>query len=132
MRRLARAGLSIVMLAGAAAASSASGQTVGRFTGHPVLSLRPYSPSAPPLAADGPGLYVTSRGRAVDLAAPDGLMDGPRGALFDQAAGFGWKSRNVSAMVGYMKPTDSRAFDDGRSTYIHPRTRVGIGLAIHF
>ncbi len=83
----------------------------------------------------GVGLYATAHGEAVDLTAPDRMLDGPSGSLFSQAAGVGWRRRNVSAMVGYMKPSSVRSatrFEDDTGPAYRTRARFGVGWALHF
>lgn len=84
---------------------------------------------------DGLGLYATSKGKAVDLTAPDRMMDGPDGSLFSQAAGVGWRNKNMSAMVGYMKPSSIKSathFENERTPIYRARARFGVGWALHF
>ncbi|MDP9103548.1 MAG: hypothetical protein M3N05_06025 [Pseudomonadota bacterium] len=90
---------------------------------------------APRGTVDGMGLYATARGSAVDLTAPDHMLEGPSGSLFNQAAGFGWRNHNVSAMVGYMKPSSVRSatgFTDASVPRFKSSARFGLGWAMHF
>jgi hypothetical protein len=51
---------------------------------------------------DGWGLAATVRGRTMDLGArDDGWADDPRVPSRDIEAGYGWRGRAVSALVGY-------------------------------
>lgn len=83
--------------------------------------------------ADGFGLYAAVQGQGVDMTRPTELMNAPNGALFDEAAGLGWRRRNLSAMVGYMRPDGDRPLyvDEGQA-YRRPRGRVGFGLSLHY
>ena len=83
--------------------------------------------------ASGFGVFAAVKGRAVDATAPDRLVNGPDGSLFDQSAGLGWRRDNVSAMVGYMHPsTDHPLYQDESVSYRRPRGRFGIGLSLHY
>lgn len=87
-------------------------------------------------APDGVGLFATARDRAVDLQSMDQLQDGPSGSLFNQAAGIGWKNHNMSAMVGYMKPSSVKSATRFQSDDYAPRfktsARLGVGWSLHF
>lgn len=91
--------------------------------------------AAPRGSVDGVGLYATASGTAVDLTSPDHMLEGPSGSLFNQAAGFGWRNHNVSAMVGYMKPSSVRSatgFTDDYAPQFKSSARLGLGWAMHF
>jgi hypothetical protein len=99
------------------------------FTAYSVRGAAPHGP------VDGMGLYATTKGAAVDLTAPDHMLEGPSGSLFNQAAGFGWRNHNVSAMVGYMKPSSIKSATEFSNDYIpqfKSSARFGIGWAMHF
>ena len=95
-----------------------------------------YRNAAPARAeAQGFGMYATAKGAAVDLSAPDQMIDGPSGSLFSQSAGLGWRNKNVSAMVGYMKPSSVKSathFEDEHTPVYKTRARFGVGWALHF
>ena len=62
-------------------------------------------------------------------------MDGPSGSLFSQAAGVGWRNKNMSAMFGYMKPSSVKSathFENDRAPIYKSRARFGVGWALHF
>lgn len=95
-----------------------------------------YRSDAPSVSeADGVGLYATSKGKALDLTSPDRMLDGPSGSLFSQAAGVGWRNKNMSAMFGYMKPSSVKSathFENDRAPIYKSRARFGVGWALHF
>jgi hypothetical protein len=101
----------------------------------PHFSVYSYRGEQPRGAADGVGLYATSKDQAIDLTSPDRTLQGPSGSLFNQAAGIGWRSHNVSAMVGYMKPSSVKSatqFNDDYTPAFRPRARVGVAWSLHF
>lgn len=84
---------------------------------------------------EGFGMYATTKGAAFDLTSPGERVDGPSGSLFSQSAGLGWRSRNMSAMVGYMKPSSVKSathFEDEHTPVYRSRARFGLGWALHF
>jgi hypothetical protein len=105
---------------------------VDRMPHFTAYSVRGAAPRGP---VDGMGLYATTKGTAVDLTSPDHMLEGPSGSLFNQAAGFGWRNHNVSAMVGYMKPSSIKSATEFSNDYIpqfKSSARFGVGWAMHF
>ncbi len=81
----------------------------------------------------GFGLFARIRDRSIDAAAPGRLVQGPEGSLFDESAGLGWRQDNVSAMVGYMRPSAAHpVYQDQNISYHQPHGRFGIGLALQY
>lgn len=130
-------------LAAAALPTMALALPVGPTDGHkpkppektPHFSVYSYRGETPQGPAEGVGLYATSRDRAIDLTSPDRTLEGPSGSLFNQAAGIGWRSHNMSAMVGYMKPSSVRSatqFSHDDAPAFRPRARFGVGWSLHF
>lgn len=95
-----------------------------------------YRNAAPARAeTDGFGMYATSKGTAFDLTSAGERVEGPSGSLFSQSAGLGWRNKNMSAMVGYMKPSSVKSathFDDEHTPVYRSRARFGLGWALHF
>ncbi len=106
-------------------------ERLGHFTAYSYRGGAPERGSA-----EGVGLYAKSGDTALDLTSPDRMLDGPNGSLFNQAAGVGWRSHNMSAMFGYMKPSSIRSATQFQSDDYTPRfkssARVGVGWAMHF
>ena len=98
--------------------------------------IAPYAALSAGRKVDGLGLFATLREQSIDLAGlGDGVVSGPTGSPFGTAAGLGWRRDNMSAMVGYMRPSLTKA--DWRSYDIHTtnfqeRAHMGVGLSLHF
>ena len=101
----------------------------------PHFTVYNYQGEQPVMRADGMGLFAKSKDSAVDLASPDRMVDGPSGSLFNQAAGLGWRNHNISAMVGYMKPSSVKSateFSDEHTPTFKSSARFGLGWSLHF
>ncbi len=104
----------------------------GPFPTNHTIHLRTDRP-APASVHDGVGLYAMAKSHAVDLTNPDQVMNGPK-SPYAQAAGLAWRRANMTAMFGYMRPSNyhSAYFSDDHTASFRISNRVGLGFALHY
>jgi len=95
-------------------------------------------PKAEASSPHGWGLFVSAKGRSLDLRSPDsGWSEDPQLMPGDFQAGFGWRKNAASALVGYQQADYGPKRDDAVPAFGPHRGGgggggvIGLGLALH-
>ena len=137
--------LAAIVLVGQAAISTpalAMDMDGPRMAPQPTIKVdNPYKSTLTPFVSrDGSpagfGLFASSGHRTVNLAQPTSWSVNPDASTSGTAVGLGWRAKNLSATMGYVRPSttsgaDAFSTNDGAQRF-RPRSMVGIGFALHY